>query len=69
MQTDGVLENGLGILYPHHQSTGSELRFTSSNKATPPNSATPYGPNVQIHESMVIVGEKILFKLPQSYRY
>ena len=25
---------------------------TYSNKAIPPNSATPYGPSIQIHESM-----------------
>ena len=30
----------------------SPQRHTSSNKAIPPNSATPYGPSIQTHESM-----------------
>ena len=35
---------------------------TSSNKSTPPNSATPYGPSIQTHESM----GPFLFKSPQA---
>ena len=37
---------------------------TYSNKATPPNSASPYGPNTQTYESM----GPFLFKSPQPIR-
>ena len=43
MQTDMVLEMELRALHLDPQAVGGELRHTSSNKATPPNSATPYG--------------------------
>jgi hypothetical protein len=54
----GLIHTGwslsIGYLKAHpHSDKLSPTRPCPLQKATPPNSATPYGPSIQIHESMM----------------
>lgn len=45
-------DRGIGDLKAHHHSDTLQQGHTYSNKTIFPNSATPPGPNTQIHESV-----------------
>lgn len=44
MQADLVMEQELRVLHLELHAAGCELKIISINKATPPNSVTPYRP-------------------------
>jgi len=65
-----VLEKELRILHLDLKVAGrdcvSPQRLSSSNRATPPNSAAPYGPSIRTHESVGVCWLVLWVSLTQA---